>query len=403
MGRPVFASLLLLATSSISAAGQTTILDSAGVSIIQAGRFAAQPEWTLASGPPLLEVGQLDGDDPYLFGSVWDATRFDDGTIAITDGQTYEIRLFDSSGRHVRTFGGRGEGPAEFSGPPWLRTVGTELLAWDAGALRLTRFDGEGQIISQLTPRDEMFEVGVGRFPNGPVWDLGEHGALLWSGPFRGGSRPTEGVQDQFLTLVSKDAEGVIHSHGNYPETRVIFKDSEGVGMRGMGDMFSPRTNAALALDGSIIVADPVHWELKQLTPSGELSAIVRGEPPRMRISRAVVSAERAKLDDMAYRLGVPLRDVEEMFDQLEPPGILPAIGDLLVDRVGRVWVGRRRTSYPMPVYDVLSQEGAYLGTADVGEITKILEVGQDYILVSASDEYDVNYLRMYSLPDLGR
>ena len=57
--------------------------DSAGVRSIevQAGAFDNLPVWEL--GEPLLRLGELDGDAPFLFGNSVQAPRLSDGSLVL--------------------------------------------------------------------------------------------------------------------------------------------------------------------------------------------------------------------------------------------------------------------------------------------------------------------------------
>ncbi len=88
--------------------------DSAGIRIVGNPRppegsrlWQVGPEWTVS-------IGDREGDDPYLLHQVMDAMRLPDGRIVVANGGDGELRVFDGSGTHVATWGGRGEGPDEF-------------------------------------------------------------------------------------------------------------------------------------------------------------------------------------------------------------------------------------------------------------------------------------------------
>lgn len=74
---------------------------------------------------PLLEhtlvfvdsIGVELGDSAFLFGTIADAEFLQDGTIAVLDKTLCTIKLFSPEGEHIRTIGGRGEGPGELLNP----------------------------------------------------------------------------------------------------------------------------------------------------------------------------------------------------------------------------------------------------------------------------------------------
>ena len=62
------------------------------------------PDLILAD-EPLVRIGVIDGDLEYIFGSVTGAVRLDDGSVVVADEQSYNVRRFDSGGRHMWTSG----------------------------------------------------------------------------------------------------------------------------------------------------------------------------------------------------------------------------------------------------------------------------------------------------------
>ncbi|MXX72042.1 MAG: 6-bladed beta-propeller [Gemmatimonadetes bacterium] len=70
---------------------------------------------TEATLVPEVAIGDLDGPEEYLFGSIRSIAVADDGTIHVLDVQAQHVRVFDSLGVYVETLGRRGEGPGEFS------------------------------------------------------------------------------------------------------------------------------------------------------------------------------------------------------------------------------------------------------------------------------------------------
>ena len=91
---------------------RTLVRDSAGVRIVENARppDGSRLDWRL--GPePLVSIGQLDGEEPYLFERVFGATMLTDGRIVIGDDGPKELRVFDRGGNHLETWGGAGGGP----------------------------------------------------------------------------------------------------------------------------------------------------------------------------------------------------------------------------------------------------------------------------------------------------
>jgi 6-bladed beta-propeller protein len=99
-----------------------------------------------------LRIGRSKGPAPDVFSSVTALGVSPSGHIAVVDGPTQELRLFDSNGKHIRTLGRRGFGPAEFQrahGLVWDRLG--RLWVVDPANGRYTVFDSTGTFLFERT------------------------------------------------------------------------------------------------------------------------------------------------------------------------------------------------------------------------------------------------------------
>jgi hypothetical protein len=96
-------------------AAEPVVRDSAGITIVEnhAPRWRDGEGWRI-SPAPVLEIGMIDGPAAYQLDGVRNAARLPDGSIAVADGGSRQIRIYDAEGRHFRSFGGQGGGPGEF-------------------------------------------------------------------------------------------------------------------------------------------------------------------------------------------------------------------------------------------------------------------------------------------------
>lgn len=58
-----------------------------------------------------LRIGVAEGSGPESFGRIAGLETDPEGRIYVADGLAYEIRVFDRTGRHLLSFGGKGRGP----------------------------------------------------------------------------------------------------------------------------------------------------------------------------------------------------------------------------------------------------------------------------------------------------
>lgn len=95
----------------------------------------------------VVELGDLSGEGA-LASTPIVSPRFPDGHYFVTTpwGYTDElVRVFDSTGRYVRSVGRLGEGPDEYRNPEFVRRVGDSAYIFDTQAGRLTVLGEHGR------------------------------------------------------------------------------------------------------------------------------------------------------------------------------------------------------------------------------------------------------------------
>ena len=96
-----------------SAAGPNVVTETIGdttvVRILSGSVWGAE-----ATLVPETSVGELDGAEEHLFGSISSIAVNDNRDLYVLDEQAQHVRVFDSAGAYVQTLGRTGEGPGEF-------------------------------------------------------------------------------------------------------------------------------------------------------------------------------------------------------------------------------------------------------------------------------------------------
>ena len=112
-----------------------------GVAACADGGASAPREVPVREGSIDLEIGEVEGEDPYLFTTIGSVVEDERGRMIVADYQTHEVRVFEPDGRFAFSFGGQGEGP----GSPWVTetalygTTRDSLDVWRAARVRFTR------------------------------------------------------------------------------------------------------------------------------------------------------------------------------------------------------------------------------------------------------------------------
>lgn len=349
--------------------------DSAGIRIVENARPQDGSRLPWMIGPdPSVSIGDVDGEDPYLFRHAWDATKLADGRIVVADRSTSELRVFDSVGTHVATWGGRGMGPGEFPASslgdvdPW---AGDSIIAWYSDAQTVSVFDSEGNFgRSFLRP-------GAGK----RSWEV------AW---------PRLTRRDGTIVAILSEVE-------NSGTTEVHILDGEGALHRSLGPhpsrlalYFSRQLK--LGLWGDLVVVGTTHrYELKAFDSDGTLVRIVRREHvPRVPRPEDIMVSPTLR-EELRAALEADLKNVR----QSELAEFFPAFADIMSDEAGYLWVREfepPKEAGPAPVWTVFDPDGRVLGFVQTPPGLEIYEIGEDYLLGRAMGDMDVEMVQVWPL-----
>lgn len=94
-----------------------------------------------------LSLGGAGSDLFRVRGAFW----LSDGSIVVANRGTNEIQVYDAHGSHLRSMGGHGEGPGEFSDVVSVsRLNGDSIAIWDTQQQRLTVLAANGSVASTV-------------------------------------------------------------------------------------------------------------------------------------------------------------------------------------------------------------------------------------------------------------
>ncbi|MXW17697.1 MAG: 6-bladed beta-propeller [Gemmatimonadetes bacterium] len=89
---------------------------------------------------PETSVGELDGPEEYLFGSIGAIAVDDDHNVYVLDEQARHVRVFDAAGTYLATLGRGGKGPGEFDVPVGIAISDSRVLVRDPANARVQLF-----------------------------------------------------------------------------------------------------------------------------------------------------------------------------------------------------------------------------------------------------------------------
>jgi len=382
--------------------------DSASVRIVdsRAPLWNAATRWSV-DPDPALQIGAAEGSAAYQFSDPWGAIELPDGRIVVTDGQVKEVRIFGPDGRHIRTFGGEGEGPGEFRmGPEVIQAAPDTLVTWDPRAWRMSWFDDQGTLLRTRSLGPALRERTLpGRILHSVTWRLAPDGSLLlvgdemqWEGE-RGWS-----TQPVVLFPSTGEWSGPAIEIGEFPSGSYTTVEQRLV----LSHPFGSASSIALHSDPfAVHVSDPECWQVTRFGPDGGVQAVFRAAVPRHPVTPDLMDIFR---DSSAVRASrSPVVSSPEAFlsalAQFDIPDSISAIGAMHTDTEGNLWVLRRTSRYQPdePLADVLDPDGTWLGTVRLPDgVVRVLSIGTGNLIVLSRDALDVPYIRVHRIQKPG-
>jgi hypothetical protein len=396
--RFVVASLFMMAAAACgsepAAPPEAEILDSAGVRVVLNAAPETAPLWSVFE-EPLLEIGGNDNDPSQTLFQVRGAVRLSDGMIVVANGGSLQLRWYDPSGLHVRTAGGKGDGPGELMD---LSLVG--LLPGDSIVIRDIRhrtipvYDRMGQLVRthRLSSEFGAFPNAVGVLNDGSVLLAPQSPRLQEDAPGAGGFRRETGV------VVVAGPDGL--------ERRVLGEHPAGegtclparIGCRAAFGQPFGRSLYWSAAGDRIALATSDSFSIRILDGHGAPIHIIRQRREPMKVRKQDYDRERDTL--LAFFSPGLRKEVEQAVDAMPRQETYPFFRGIRLDRAGDLWVEEsRRRGADRPVWQVFGRDGLLIGRVQAPDDGLILtDSGPDYLLGVYKDDRDVEKVRLYRL-----
>lgn len=370
--------------------------DSASVELLTDSRTtAALPEvWTLAS-QPVLTLGDADGAGPFLFSRIGDVVPLPGGLVAVADGGSRELRLFNGDGTHVRSVGGAGEGPGRFGSIDDVRRVGPDtLVIWDSRNLRVSRVTPEEGFLGSVPlevsagfppPRAEVLHDGgivvTSELPDVP--DLSREGWQIRHDSLLVQQFTAEGQEVQTIGRF----EGVSRASG------VVVMGDGRIAIQQPELPFGNRTITA-SLGQRIIIGNNRDFALKLFDRLGTLEAIWRFPGLLDPLGSDEVQQFREAAGD-----GPRARTTGELLEQFGTSSERPAFDRILQAAEDEIWVRRYRwDSGEDQVWWVISTVGDLLGFVRVPAHLEVRAVDASRVFTVTEDELGVQRIEIFPL-----
>lgn len=335
------------------------VVDSAGVEIVTSDALGSDRRCALADRPTL-SVGTSEGDEASMLYFVRGANRLSDGSLAVLNNGSGEIRVFSRAGTHLRSMGGHGDGPGEFR---------------------------------------------IGRF----IWVL--PGDTLWVGDYRPWCYHIYSARGAFVRTVDLDPPYLNASRGggvlaNGTLMRELGRLDgvrlgtwDGAGVR-MSTLFDPVPSIAAA-GATIAIATAREPEVRILDGDFRLRRIVRWSDPDREVTAAHIQAYRDALVERRGGRGSEnwsAADESLVSDRRPAADLFPTTEGLMPGRDGRLWVRRYSRPGDQVRWMAFRSGGEFQCHLTLDVSLTVYEFGADYLLAVHRDELGVERVVEYEL-----
>lgn len=393
-----------------------TVMDSADVEVVtvDARMLDSLPEWSL-SREPSLTIGEVAGDDRYLFGRIVGALRLQSGEIVVAEGVGLRLLFFGPDGVFRASVGREGEGPGDFMAISLWRLMDGGFAVGDDRLNRITLFDESGTLREVRTGAcrsrgdSSMAALGIPRcYFEGVAGDS----TVFWAGTRYAEGRPTlrpdvvtrYSGDVRFLAYDSGDTAAVVDSIRRADHVRISQLPPPGrVGapfLWSFQELFSPDGYWAFG-QHSVAVGESGRFEIRFRDTAGRLQRILRIVRPPESVTEAHVAAIRDAVGTPASMMTEEIG--RKYLDEFDPGGLIPFFGELRFDIAGNLWI----SEYVPDEMLVIASERGWMVFDDAAmplarittePLDDILEFGDDYLLVRERNELDVERVALYRI-----
>jgi hypothetical protein len=354
---------------------------------------------------------------PEDFGAIQTIRELPDGRVLVADPLSKALYAVDLDAGTRVVIGGEGEGPEEYRQPDSVWPLpGDSTLLVDLGNGRLVVLDPDLNF-GATTP------IAVGDFQPGQPLVLaipqGVDGAGDIYARVMGGGMGGSPLPDSADILRINRATQTTEQAAKFKIQDMTQTTSGGANNQNIAISpipLSPEDAWGVAEDGSVILARAGSYYLERIGPAGTTS---RGDPiPFEPISIRTAEKEEyvAELGRTGggIRVGVQMNNGQlsmnfarggggnREIDQYTWPEVKPPLysGRIPVDPMGRAWVRRHVEAGEPTTYDVFDGNGSRLGTVLLDHGKRVIGFGPSGIYVVSYDEFDLNYLERYAMPE---
>lgn len=374
------------------------VTDSMGIRIVESRR-PLWPEgagWRVAAEPDLV-IGRSDEDERYFFDRIQAVGRFSDGRIAVLDGGSSSVRVYDAGGKHLGDLGGPGQGPGRLSRARYLHLLGDTILVFEAAPATLNWFDSRTGFVRDNRLARDLTRGTLYGIPVGMVGDALILSASPSARPQYRPGRHRESLSLWSLSISGDQSESII----------TVLGDEIQVGATGArnGLTFGARTYST-ASGTWIYVGSSDQYSIDVYDGSGDLRRIIRREADERAVTDSDIERYAQQALAAVFRPAEQVAPFAQRIRALGTAAVMPKYRMLIVDSAENLWVEDwDDVGVEQGSFSVFSPEGTWLGRVELPAglpwdrgVRGTLQIGRDYVLGVWIGGLGVEEVRLYRL-----
>jgi hypothetical protein len=355
---------------------------------------SAQATWVVDQ-TPILDIAGSTADGTVVFGYPAGGMRLSTGELLIADRVENNIRVFDATGKLIRTVGRAGQGPGEFRAILWAGRCGPDsLLVWDYMRRQASMIGASGAAARQ-------FAIPSGDSAQTPLqFSCSARGSMVYRSqprPVRGAAPNVPGmnVMSASAAVYRATRDGsIVQRLGDVAAGEMVPLTSPSGG-RGAIPRPLGRTTSFGALDDVVVLS----------SADSASVTIIRNDGPSSRHALPITlrAPTRAEFDEAvratASMVPAPMR--QSAIEQLSGGPMverISAASALVPDSEGLLWIQVTPPGGNAVDFLVMQATGNVVARARIPRGLTVFDIGGDYILGSYTDSGDETHVAMYRL-----
>lgn len=304
-----------------------------------------------------LSIGEAEGREEYMFSQIFGIAIDEEERIYVVDYDEANVKIFDATGEHIKTFGEQGQGPGELIKPSTISiTYKGEIMLEDSMPTRINFFTLDGEFIKSFPSKDISYM---------PRSRMDSNGNIMRQAFFLMDENPRH-------EIMKLDSElNHIHTVVSIPFDFVMGKPI---------NPFAPSLWWDITKDDQIIFGYSKDYELKIANSEGKVFKKITREYDPIEIDE-----ETKKKFEEVYTKTMP--QVKLTFPKYFPP-----FQHFFLDDEGRIYVRtfEKQENSELNYYEVFDEEGRYIAKLKPKAPLYVFKRGKMYTIVEDEEGYYV-------------